>query len=131
MNAELDDHLGYAKHEVSDTSNSRNGTTRKTLQTDDGQFELEMPRDREGTFELKLVKKHQRCFTTMDNKILFLYGQGMTTREIVEAFKEMYGADISPMLISDVANAVIEQVVQWQSRPLMRFTPSFISTVLC
>jgi len=118
LNAELDDHLGYAKHEVSDASNSRNGTTRKTLQTDDGQFELETPRDREGTFEPKLVKKHQRRFTTMDDKILFLYGQGMTTREIVETFKEMYGAEISPTLISKVTNAVIEQVVEWQSRPL-------------
>lgn len=118
LNAELDDHLGYSKHEVSDASNSRNGTTRKTLQTDDGQFELETPRDREGTFEPKLVKKHQRRFTTMDDKILFLYGQGMTTREIVETFKEMYGAEISPTLISKVTNAVIEQVVEWQSRPL-------------
>ena len=118
LNAELDDHLGYAKHEASDASNSRNGTTRKTLQTDDGQFELETPRDREGTFEPKLVKKHQRRFTTMDDKILFLYGQGMTTREIVETFKEMYGAEISPTLISKVTNAVIEQVVEWQSRPL-------------
>lgn len=118
LNAELDDHLGYSKHEASDASNSRNGTTRKTLQTDDGQFELETPRDREGTFEPKLVKKHQRRFTTMDDKILFLYGQGMTTREIVETFKEMYGAEISPTLISKVTNAVIEQVVEWQSRPL-------------
>jgi putative transposase len=118
LNAELDDHLGYSKHEVSDASNSRNGTTRKTLQTDDGQFEIETPRDREGTFEPKLVKKHQRRFTTMDDKILFLYGQGMTTREIVETFKEMYGADISPTLISKVTDAVIEQVVEWQSRPL-------------
>jgi transposase-like protein len=118
LNAELDDHLGYAKHEASGTSNSRNGTTRKTLQTDDGQFELETPRDREGTFEPKLVKKHQRRFTTMDDKILFLYGQGMTTREIVETFKEMYGEDILPTLISKVTNAVIEQVVEWQSRPL-------------
>ena len=118
LNAELDDHLGYAKHEASDASNSRNGTTRKTLQTDDGQFEIETPRDREGTFEPKLVKKHQRRFTTMDDKILFLYGQGMTTREIVETFKEMYGAEISPTLISKVTNAVIEQVVEWQSRPL-------------
>ena len=118
LNAELDDHLGYSKHEASDPSNSRDGTTRKTLQTDDGQFELETPRDREGTFEPKLVKKHQRRFTTMDDKILFLYAQGMATREIVETFKEMYGADISPTLISKVTSAVIEQVVEWQSRPL-------------
>jgi len=118
LNAELDDHLGYSKHEASDTSNSRNGSTRKTLQTDDGQFQVDTPRDRDGSFEPQLVKKHQRRFTTMDDKILFLYAQGMTTREIVDTFKEMYDADISPTLISKVTNAVIEQVVEWQSRPL-------------
>ena len=118
LNAELDDHLGYAKHEASNASNSRNGSTRKTLQTDDGQFQVDTPRDRDGSFEPQLVKKHQRRFTTMDDRILFLYAQGMTTREIVETFKEMYDADISPALISKVTNAVIEQVVEWQSRPL-------------
>ena len=118
LNAELDDHLGYSKHEESDASNSRNGSTRKTLQTDDGQFQVDTPRDRDGSFEPQLVKKHQRRFTSMDDKILFLYAQGMTTREIVETFKEMYDADISPTLISNVTNAVIEQVVEWQSRPL-------------
>ena len=118
LNAELDDHLGYSKHEASDASNSRNGSTRKTLQTDDGQFQVDTPRDRDGSFEPQLVKKHQRRFTSMDDKILFLYAQGMTTREIVETFKEMYDADISPTLISNVTNAVIEQVVEWQSRPL-------------
>jgi len=118
LNAELDDHLGYSKHEESDASNSRNGSTRKTLQTDDGQFQVDTPRDRDGSFEPQLVKKHQRRFTTMDDKILFLYAQGMTTREIVDTFKEMYDADISPTLISKVTNAVIEQVVEWQSRPL-------------
>ena len=118
LNAELDDHLGYSKHEESDASNSRNGSTRKTLQTDDGQFQVDTPRDRDGSFEPQLVKKHQRRFTSMDDKILFLYAQGMTTREIVETFKEMYDAEISPTLISNVTNAVIEQVVEWQSRPL-------------
>ncbi len=118
LNAELDDHLGYSKHKASDTTNSRNGSTRKTLQTDDGQFQVDTPRDRDGSFEPQLVKKHQRRFTSMDDKILFLYAQGMTTREIVETFKEMYDAEISPTLISNVTNAVIEQVVEWQSRPL-------------
>jgi transposase-like protein len=118
LNAEIDDHLGYSKHEQSDTGNSRNGHTSKTLKTEDGQFELETPRDRAGSFEPKLVKKHQRRFTSMDDKILFLYAQGMTTREIVTTFKEMYGADVSAALISKVTDAVIEQVVEWQSRPL-------------
>jgi putative transposase len=118
LNTELDDHLGSARHEPSETGNSRNGYTSKTLQTEDGQFELNTPRDRAGSFEPQLVKKHQRRFTSMDDKILFLYAQGMTTREIVSTFKDLYGADVSPALISKVTDAVIEQVVEWQSRPL-------------
>jgi putative transposase len=123
LNAELDDHLGFDKHEQSRGDNSRNGYTSKTLQTEDGQFELDTPRDRAGSFEPQLVKKHQRRFTSMDDKILFLYAQGMTTREIVTTFKEMYGADVSAALISKVTDAVIEQVVEWQSRPLDAIYP--------
>jgi len=123
LNAELDDHLGFARHEQSAGDNNRNGYTSKTLQTEDGQFELETPRDRAGSFEPQLVKKHQRRFTTMDDKILFLYAQGMTTREIVTTFKEMYNADASPALISKVTDAVMEQVVEWQSRPLDAIYP--------
>lgn len=118
LNAELDDHLGFDKHEQSESDNNRNGVTHKTLQTEGGQFELATPRDRAGSFEPQLVKKHQRRFTSMDDKILFLYAQGMTTREIVRTFKELYGADASPALISKVTDAVIEQVIEWQSRPL-------------
>ena len=118
LNAELEDHLGFGKGEQSDAGNNRNGYTSKTLQTEAGQFELDTPRDRAGSFEPQLVKKHQRRFTSMDDKIIFLYAQGMTTREIVKTFKEMYDADVSPALISKVTDAVIEQVVEWQSRPL-------------
>ena len=88
------------------------------MQTESGQFELDTPRDRSGSFTPRLVKKYQRRFTSMDDKILFLYAQGMTTREIVSTFKEMYGADVSASLISKVTDAVIEQVIEWQSRPL-------------
>lgn len=118
LSVELDDHLGYRKHEQSSSDNSRNGVTRKTVRTEEGQFELDTPRDRQGDFEPQLVKKHQTRFTSMDDKILFLYAQGMTTREIVDTFKEMYGADVSASLISKVTDAVIDQVVEWQSRPL-------------
>jgi putative transposase len=123
LNAELDDHLGYERHEKSEGSNHRNGYSSKRVQTDVGQFELNTPRDRNGEFEPKLVKKNQRRFTAMDDKILFLYAQGMTTREIVKTFKEMYGADVSAPLISKVTDAVIEQVVDWQSRPLDALYP--------
>ncbi len=79
LSVELDEYLGYRKHEQSSSDNSRNGVTRKTVRTEDGQFELDTPRDRQGDFEPQLVKKHQTRFTSMDDKILFLYAQGMTT----------------------------------------------------
>jgi transposase-like protein len=123
LNAELDEHLGYDKHEKTNISNSRNGTTSKRLQTKDGQFELNTPRDRDGTFEPELVKKNQRRFTLMDDKILYLYAQGLSTREVVDAFQEMYGADISASLVSKVTDAVIDQVIEWQARPLEAIYP--------
>lgn len=123
LKAELDEHLGYEKHEKSSTSNNRNGYSKKILRTEDGQFELTIPRDREGSFEPQLVKKHQTRLTSMDNKILSLYAKGMTTREIVATFKEMYDADVSPSLISKVTDAVTERVIEWQSRPLEAIYP--------
>lgn len=118
LNAELDDHLGYDKHEITSTANSRNGYFSETVQTEDGQFQLKTPRDRNNDLEPALVKKKQRRFISMSDKILFLYAQGMTTREIVTAFKDLYGADVSATLISKVTDAVIEQVIEWQSRHL-------------
>lgn len=123
LNAEMDEHLGYEKNQKSTSSNSRNGKSSKRVKTEDGEFELDTPRDRDGSFEPKLVKKHQSRFTSMDDKILWLYAQGMSTREIVSAFDEWYGAEISPTLVSRVTNAVIEQVVEWQSRPLDAIYP--------
>jgi transposase-like protein len=123
LNAEMDEHLGYEKHEHSDGSNSRNGFSSKTVKTEDGTFELNTPRDRDGSFEPKLVKKHQTRFTAMDDKILYLYAKGMTTRELVDAFDEWYGAEISPTLVSKVTNSVLEKVIEWQSRPLEPLYP--------
>ena len=118
LNAELDDHPGYEKHGPSDASNNRNGYSTKTLRTEDGQFQINTPRDREGSFEPQLVKKQQTRFTSMDDKILSLYAKGMTTREIVATFHEMYGAEVSASLISKVTDGVMEKIVEWQSRPL-------------
>jgi putative transposase len=118
LNAELDEHLGYARHEQSQKNNYRNGYSSKTIRTEDGQVDLDAPRDRDSSFEPLLVKKNQTRFTSMDDKILYLYSKGMTTRDIVATFKEMYDADVSPSLISRVTNAVIEQVIEWQARPL-------------
>ncbi|MDV5047627.1 IS256 family transposase [Vibrio diabolicus] len=123
LNAELDDHLGYEKHATKPSSNSRNGYSFKSIITDDGEVPIDVPRDREASFEPKLVRKHQTRFQSMDDKILSLYAKGMTTREIVATFKEMYDADVSPTLISKVTDAVLEQVIEWQSRPLDEVYP--------
>lgn len=123
LNAELDDHLGYKKNQLSTSSNFRNGKTTKRVKTEGGQFELDTPRDRDSTFEPKLVKKNQSRFTSMDDKILWLYSQGLSTRDIVQAFDEWYGAEVSPTLISRVTNAVLEKVIEWQSRPLDALYP--------
>ena len=120
LNAELTAHLGHEKSNPRRGSNARNGYSAKRLLTNDGEFELNTPRDREGTCEPLLVKKHQTRITSMDSQILALYAKGMTTREIVETFKEMYDADVSATLISKVTDAVKEQVVEWQTRPCTR-----------
>ena len=118
LNAELDDHLGYDKHEVSDATNSRNGYTSKTIQTENGQFEIDTPRDRNSDFEPKLVKRNQRRMPSVQDKVMHFYTQGLSTREIARTFEELYDADILPALILKITDAVIEKVVEWQSRPL-------------
>lgn len=120
LGAEMEAHLGYAPHEVTGqkSSNSRNGYSSKTLKGDHGEIVINTPRDRDGSFEPALVAKNQTRITGMDDQILSLYAKGMSTRDIVAAFKDMYGADISASLVSKVTNAVLEQVVEWQNRPL-------------
>ncbi len=123
LNAELTEHLGHEKNARKSGSNSRNGYSSKTLLSDDGEIEITTPRDRDGTFEPQLIKKNQTRITQMDSQILSLYAKGMTTREIVATFKEMYDADVSPTLISKVTDAVKEQVAEWQNRPLDAIYP--------
>ncbi|HGB4475513.1 TPA: IS256 family transposase [Salmonella enterica] len=123
LNAELTDHLGHEKNAPKKGSNTRNGYSSKTLLCDDGEIELNTPRDRENTFEPQLIKKSQTRITQMDSQILSLYAKGMTTREIVATFKEMYDADVSPTLISKVTDAVKEQVAEWQNRQLDALYP--------
>lgn len=118
LNAEMTHYPGYEKNQSRPGANSRNGYSTKTVITSDGPLELRTPRDRDGTFEPQRVKKNQTRITGMDNQILSLYAKGMTTREIAAVFKELYDADVSPALISKVTDAVMEQVVEWQNRPL-------------
>src|SRR5215471_10262704 len=120
MNAELTNHLGYEKHDPAgnNSGNSRNGTTSKTVKGDFGEIVVETPRDRNGTFDPRILGKHQTRFDGFDDKILSLYARGMTTREIQGHLQEMYGVEVSPTLISSVTDAVMEEVKAWQSRPL-------------
>lgn len=120
LGAELDDHLGYDKHDPAGrgSGNSRNGTTSKRLKGQHGEIEIDAPRDRAGTFEPQFVRKGQTRLTQMDDQILALYAKGMSTRDIVAAFKEMYDADVSAALISKVTDRVLDTVTEWQSRPV-------------
>jgi len=120
LNAEMDEHIGYLKHSTDgyNTGNSRNGYNRKMLKGEHGEIQIETPRDRNGSFDPIFITKNQTRLTKFDDQILLLYAKGMTTRDIVETFAELYGADISPTLVSQVTNAVLEKVVEWQTRPL-------------
>lgn len=125
LNAELTEHLGYEKHGNSTIArgNARNGTTSKRLKGNHGEVEILTPRDREGSFEPQLLRKNQTRLTSMDDQILTLYAKGLSTREIVQTFKEMYDADVSAALVSKVTDRVLEQITQWQARPLDALYP--------
>ena len=125
LEAEMAEHLGHGKHEpvANPAGNTRNGKSRKTLKGEFGALPIEIPRDRHGTFEPQLIPKHQTRWTGFDDKILSLYARGMTVREIQSHLEEMYGAEVSPTLISSVTDAVIEEVKAWQARPLEALYP--------
>jgi putative transposase len=125
LGGELTHHLGYAPggDKPDDTTNHRNGTGSKTVLTDDGALTIDVPRDREGTFEPRLIGKHERRFTGFDDKILALYARGMTVREIQGFLAEMYDVEVSPDLISTVTDGIVAEVTAWQSRPLERMYP--------
>jgi len=125
LGAEMSHHLGYAagtdKPEAA--TNHRNGKSGKTVLTDDGPLRIEVPRDREGEFEPKLIGKHERRFTGFDDKIIAMYARGMTVREIQGFLAEMYGTEVTPDFISGVTDAVLAEVTAWQSRPLESMYP--------
>ena len=120
MGAELSHHLGYERGEEAPEGqpNRRNGTSAKTIRTEQGEFPIEVPRDREGTFEPQLIPKHERDFNGFDDKILSMYARGMSVREIRSHLEEIYGVTVSPDLISRVTDAVVSELHAWQNRPL-------------
>lgn len=125
LEAEMSEHLGHGKHEsvANDAGNTRNGKSRKTLKGEFGELPIEIPRDRHGSFEPKLVAKHQTRWAGFDDKIMSLYARGMTVREIQAHLEEMYGTEVSPSLISSVTDAVVDEVKAWQARPLNPIYP--------
>src|SRR5829696_8292375 len=125
LGGELTHHLGYPSggSKPEDTSNHRNGTSEKTVLTDDGPLTIDIPRDRESSFEPRLVAKHDRRFTGFDDKIIALYARGLTVREIQAFLAEMYATEVSPDFISTVTDAVTTEIAAWQARPLERVYP--------
>lgn len=126
LKGELTHHLGYevnGEASESGTSNRRNGSSKKKLKGDFGEIEIKVPRDREASFEPKIVAKHQTRWTGFDDKVLSMYARGMTTREIQGHLEQMYGVEVSPALISQVTDEVQEEVKAWQSRPLEPIYP--------
>jgi putative transposase len=125
LDGEMTHHLGYEKHsaEGRNSGNSRNGTTSKTVRGKRGEMEIEVPRDRNGEFEPRMIKKHQRRFDGFDDKIISMYARGMTTREIQGHLKEIYGVEVSPDLVSTVTDGVLEEVRAWQHRALDEVYP--------
>ncbi|MBK6596062.1 MAG: IS256 family transposase [Burkholderiales bacterium] len=125
LNAEMSHHLGYTSGQVKPegATNHRNGSSAKTVLTDTGSLRIEVPREREGTFEPQLIGKHERRLTGFDDKIIAMYARGMTVREIQGFMAEMYAVEVSPDLISSVTDAVLGEVATWQARPLEAMYP--------
>lgn len=120
LEAEMESSLGYAKHDMKSkrTTNSRNGYSKKTVRSEYGEVDIQVPRDREGEFEPAIVKKHQSNVTGIEDQILAMYAKGVSTRDIQDHLQQLYGIDVSPTLISNVTNKIVPLIKEWQNRPL-------------
>ena len=119
MNAEFDTLMGYSKYDKkSEKTNYRNGTTKKKLKSEFGEFDFETPRDRNGEFEPKIVPKNTRDVSGIEDKIISLYGRGLTTREINEQIQDLYGIEVSATMVSNITDQIIPEIKEWQERPL-------------
>jgi putative transposase len=125
LEAELEAHLGYSKHgrRAEGSENVRNGSSRKRMKGTQGEIDLAIPRDRQASFEPQLIQKHQTRLDGFEDKILALYAHGMTTRDIQAQVQELYGVEVSPTFISNITEAVMDEVRQWQNRPLDQVYP--------
>lgn len=125
LDAELSEHLGYEKYSPSgkNSGNSRNGKTKKTLRNDNGEIEITVPRDRNSDFDPVIVKKYERTIGPIEDKIISMYAKGMTTRDIQSHIEELYGIEISPVLVSNITDKIVETALIWQNRTLERIYP--------
>lgn len=123
LESEMDEHLGYREHERSDNPDSRNGKKSKKIRSSFGETEIEVPQDRESTFEPKIVKKRQKDISGIENKIISLYAKGMTTRQISETIEDIYGFEVSDGMVSDITDRLLPQIEEWQKRPLDEIYP--------
>ena len=123
LEAELDEHLGYSSYERSDNSNYHNGRKTKKIRGNLGETEIEVPQDRDGTFEPKVVKKRQKDISGIEQKIISLYAKGMTTRQISDTIEDIYGFEVSDGMVSDITDRLLPQIEDWQNRPLDEVYP--------
>ena len=123
LESEMDEHLGYSSYERSDNENSRNGKKTKKLRSHSGEFEIEVPQDRDSSFEPVLVPKRTKDISEIENKIIRMYARGMTTRQISEQIQDIYGFDVSESLVSSVTNKLLPEIEDWQQRPLSHVYP--------
>lgn len=130
MEAEMDEHLGYESYERSDNDNYRNGTKKKRVRGNYGEFEIDVPQDRNSTFEPQVVRKRQKDISDIDSKIISMYARGLTTRQISEQIEEIYGFECSEGFISNVTDKILQEIADWQNRPLDEIYPiMFIDAV--
>ncbi len=125
LEAEMEEHLGYKKHspEGNNTGNSRNGYSKKTIKTRFGETEISVPRDRNGEFEPRIVRKYETTSNQLEEQIIAMYAKGMSTRDIEEHMRDIYGIDISPTMVSKITDKILPMISEWQSRPLERIYP--------
>ncbi|SMC20866.1 Transposase, Mutator family [Clostridium acidisoli DSM 12555] len=123
MEAEMDDHWGYEKYDRSNEPNYRNGRKSKKIRSKYGEMDIDVPQDRQSTFEPQIVKKRQKDILAIDDKIISMYAKGMTTRQISETIEDIYGFEVSEGIISDITDRLLPQIEEWQQRPLAAVYP--------
>lgn len=123
LQAEMDQHLGYDEYERSDNTNSRNGLKSKKVRSKYGEMDINVPQDRESSFEPRIVKKRQKDISSIDDKIIAMYAKGLTTRQISEQIEDIYGFEVSEGMVSNITDRLLPEIEEWQQRPLSEIYP--------